>query len=88
MLHLAYVAAVDLPVAGRVDLGSAVVAGEVSSPPNPGGEGERRREERDGTGGWCSAGRDWGLAEKIAVVGGASSEEASAVGRRATARGG
>jgi len=77
VLHLAYVAAVDLPVAGRVDLGSAIVTGEVSSPPNPGGEG---------TGGWCSAGRDWGLAEKIAVVGGASSEEASAVGRRATAR--
>jgi len=49
VLHLAYVAAVDLPDAGRVDLGSAVVAGEVSSPhprlrrrAAPGGERKRR----------------------------------------------
>ena len=61
MLHLAYVAAVDLPVAGRVDLGSAVVAGEVSSPQSPAEKtsGAGRRETArevgaalGGIGGW------------------------------------
>ena len=50
MLHLAYVAAVDLPDAGCIDLGSAVVAGEVSSP-------HHRRRRRAALGGERRHGR-------------------------------
>jgi len=69
VLHIAYVVAVNLPDTGRVDLGSAVVAGEVSSP-------HPRRRRRAAPGGERRhgrlvqlCGRDWGLAEKIAMVG-------------------